>query len=316
MLIDTHRHLGGSISAKCIWNILQENNSKHSASSYDEVLQEMTFTDDKYNFNNFLNKFRILDEIEWTEKLIDISIADISKQIEEERINYCWLDFSINKYMNIGWHKWQAVQFIYERFQHYIPSKIGLILSLKYESAKQNQRQYSQLIDIISDYVIGVDLVGDETFYDSTFYREILSPWKKSGKIIRAHVGESKTKDNITTAILDIGVTNIAHGINGHDDDYIIQTSIDNNITYDMAITSNYLTGVWKDKNYHPFISMLKKGIKVTIGSDDPTQCDTNLQKEYKIAERLLLHNELPESYISKIQSTAIDNTRLFFKNI
>lgn len=312
MKIDTHRHLGGSISTECIWKILQSTPTKHLVSTFDDLENTMKFTDEAYGFNQFLNKFKILDEIQWTEELIDIIIEDVCRQISQERLEYCWLDFSVNKYMNIGWQKLQAIHFLYERFEHYLPNKIGLILSLKYESAKHDQKQYAQLLDDIAQMVIGIDLVGDEAFYDAQYYRQILYDWKQYGKMIRAHVGESQNKDNIISAIQQIGVTNIAHGIKGHDDGQILQISKDNDITYDMAITSNIVTAIWSKVDYHPFISMLKSGVKVTIGSDDPVQCNTDLRKEYDIASDMLKCNELSSQYIQTMIDTSVSNTEKY----
>ena len=138
----------------------------------------MTFKDgEPYNFYRFLDKFKILDEIHWDEELINSSIAAVCQQLEEEGLDFCWLDFSINKYMGaMNWHKKEAIKFIHDSFHRHRPNKVGLILSLKYESMRASQKQYAKLIDDpdIVDLLFGLDLVGDEAYFDYQFYRPYL----------------------------------------------------------------------------------------------------------------------------------------------
>jgi adenosine deaminase len=246
----------------------------------------MVFTNDEpKSFHRFLDKFKILDSITWTEDIIDQSIKSVCGELENDNIDYAMMDFSINKYMSIGWHKHEAIKFIKDRFDYYRKDKIGLIISIKYESMLASQRQYSKLIEngIVHDSVIGIDLVGDEEMYDHTIWSDLLKNWVSSNKLVRAHVGEFGPEENITTAIKNLSVTNIAHGIKISDNN-LIQLAIDNNIYFDLGLTSNYFTGVVTDE--HPIANMINHGLKLTLGTDDPIICSTNLDKEYELAAK------------------------------
>ncbi len=322
MKIDTHRHFGGSISTECVWDIIRDNGMLYLAGSLSDVESAMVFSaDEKPGFNSFLNKFRILDNIKWSEELIDLSVKSVCDGLEDESIDYCWMDFSINKYMNIGWHKREAIKFMHDRFHHHRPNGVGLILSLKYEDLKHTQREYAELIDDpISELLFGIDVVGDETFFDAEFYSDVLRKWVESGKMVRMHVGESQSDDNIKHAIIDIGVTNIAHGIkignqHGLIDHSIVDMAVDKNITFDMAITSNYLTGCWTNINRHPSLSVaILKNSYITIGSDDPVILRTTLENEFAIFKGICDHNKCTntDGLMAKLERTAINNTNRF----
>jgi adenosine deaminase len=308
--IDTHLHLGGCISPSFVWETIKKNNLKHLAESYEDVVAQMTFMpNEPKTFHRFLDKFKILDELKWTEELIDASIIDISNQLEANHVDYAWIDFSINKYMDIGWHKHQAIRFIYDAFQRHRPGGVGLLLSIKYESTKASQKQYAKLIENedVAKYLIGIDLVGDETYFDSEFYAPIFKDWNKARKITRAHVGESQSARNIQESIERLNVTNIAHGFKIVDHEDMIKLALDRNITFDLALTSNYVTGVCNTDCDHPILKMLEHGLKVTIGSDDPIQCNTTLNIEYILAESLGVTSEQCEM----IRQTAIINSIL-----
>lgn len=306
MVVDTHCHLGGSVPLSFVWDTIKTNGWKHLAESEEEVKRQMTFSvGEKYDFHVFLSKFKILDEFKWTEQLIDDSIKAVCDVINHQKIDYTFMDFSINKYMSIGWHKRDAIKFIYDSFSRYAPHKVGLILSLKYESMRASQRQYASLIDNgeIADYLVGIDLVGDEMMFDSAFYEPIFKSWNDAGKLTRAHVGESQSVGNIIDAMGNLRCTNIAHGFKIMQNASGLDWAIDNGICFDMAITSNYLTGVLHDQTTHPIVDMHRKGVLVTLGSDDQVQCSSTLKEEFVKAGKL----GLSVSECNKIRQNAVD---------
>jgi adenosine deaminase len=292
-----------------VWEVIQEKGLKFLAESYSDVHKAMTFaTDEHRDFHRFLDKFRILDEIEWDEGLIDRSVKAVCDELEKENIDYTWMDFSINKYMNIGWHKTEAIKFFYDCFEKYRPGGVKLILSLKYESTRTSQKQYTKLIEDAdtAEMLFGIDLVGDEAYFDASFYKSIFQDWVKAGKLIRAHVGESQSAENIKDAIEILGVSNIAHGIKIFDIPGLVDLALGHNICFDLAISSNYYTGVIQDVKSHPIKKMLQEGLAVTLGSDDPIQCNTTLGREIKLAREIGITDE----DLDKMGETALKITR------
>ncbi|MHA2401374.1 MAG: hypothetical protein ACXADH_00165 [Candidatus Kariarchaeaceae archaeon] len=308
--IDTHRHLGGCIPPRWVWEQIKANNWTYMGRSLDEVTDSMTFTaEEEPDFQRFLSKFTILDNIEWNADLIDSSIKAVCEDFEADQLDYVWLDFSINKYLSyLDWHKKDLVKFIYDSFQRYYPDKVGLILSLKYESLKASQCQYADLIedDDVADMLFGIDLVGDESFFDTKFYKPLLEPWRDRDKMVRAHVSESQPARNAFEAITQLPVTNIAHGIRLMDKQEYVDKVIDYDITYDLGLTSNYVAGVVSA--YHPINKMVQSGMKITLGTDDPVQCDTLLDKEFKLAYNLGINY----GQLKRFSRQAFDNTVKF----
>lgn len=294
--VDTHRHLGGSISPSFVWEVIRDHNWYYLAETYDEVAQAMTFAPgEPRNFHRFLNKFTILDKVKWTEDLIDRSVKQVAGDLVREGIDYTFMDFSINKYMDagIGWHRYQAINFIHGCFEAHAPGRIGLMISLKYEAARAGQRQLAKLIGdpTVAECVIGIDLVGDEGYFDSKFYAPIMRDWRRAGKIVRAHVGESQHAENIRAAI-EMGCNHIAHGFKIWEYPDIVKLALDNNVCFDLALSSNYVTGTWSDRDWHPIRAMVDAGLYCTIGTDDPIQCANGngyltLEEEFELLRSL-----------------------------
>lgn len=291
-----------------MWDIIRDDSDlSFLAESEADVIRAMTFAENEQrDFHRFLNKFKILDDIRWSTALIDRSIASVCDQLEQEEIDYCWMDFSVNKYMHLDWSMEEAITYIHECFEKHRPGKVGLVLALKYESLRASQRQYAELIENpdIAKRLIGIDLVGDEECFDASFYGPLFHKWREAGKMVRAHVGESQSIDNVRAAIEELSVTNIGHGLKIYANQKLMQIAEEYGVTFDMAITSNYLTGVWADEDHHPMLPMLEHGLKVTLGSDDPVQCSTTLAEEYQRASKL----GIPQYALENMATTAYHN--------
>jgi adenosine deaminase len=240
-------------------------------------------------FHRFLTKFQLLDHLPWTKSLIERSIEHVCRELHRDKLDYCWMDASINKYMDSGikWHRWEAIQFVAECFNRYATDRVGILLSLKYESPRASQRQLADLIahPAVQESVIGLDLVGDECMFDAEFYVPILKKWRDAGKFVRAHVGEYGGPENVR-AVLEAGVTNIAHGLNIVRDQETMRMARDLDVSFDLGLTTNFLTGV-SSREYHQLAEMIDAGLRITLGTDDPAVCGNCLDDEYDIAREL-----------------------------
>lgn len=284
-----------------VWEVVREQNLYFVAETEQDVREQMTFAEgEPRGFHRFLDKFKILNEVRWTPELIDKSIAAVCRDLAADRIDYCWMDFSINKYMDYieGWHKKDVVKLVHDCFAKHAPGKVGLLLSLKYESPRASQRQYGKLIEDVADLLIGVDLVGDESYFDAGFYADIFREWSNAGKITRAHVAESQRAENAMDAIERMGVREIAHGIKIHDRPEMLRRAKDSGVGFGLALTSNYMTGVWSNPKWHPVDALVAAGLEVTIGTDDPVQCGTTYDAEFELLHRVAPRWQIAERLI------------------
>lgn len=309
--IDSHLHLSGCISPAFVWETIKANNMTYLASNEQEVIEQMTFsTDEPKTFTRFLNKFALVDQLPWSESLIDSAIKDATSYLLNDSIDYAWISLSIYKFMKIGWHKKEAILHISDCFRRHANGKVGMVLALKYESSKAGQRQHASLIEDpdVASVLTGIDLIGDEAYFDSSLYADILKPWLRAGKMVRAHAGETQPVENVKHAIDVVGVTNIAHGLRVIDDLDVIKMAKDKDVAFDLSLNSNSYTGVWPNEAWHPVLSMLDCGLNVTVGSDDPIQFNNSLTKEY---ERLHKIGVSP-SQVETIRSNGIKNVKRF----
>ena len=62
-------------------------------------------------------------------------------------------------------------------------------------------------------------------------------------------------------------------------------------------------------QDVHPASALLSAGVKLTVGTDDPVQCDTNLPREYDLLRAYLLADRIlatsVESVVRRVKEIA-----------
>ena len=287
---DPHRHMGGSISCSTVANIKNI--------TLKEATELMTYTEnDNYSYESFFDKFKILDDIQWDYKLIDLTIQDVIWGLKKEKLSSAEIKFSVNKYIkyiNDDIDKiilWMIYQF--EKHSSNWGIHVDPILSLKHEMDKNLQLKIANCIknDSISEFISGIDIVGNENYFDADFYKPIFETWNDAGKACMAHVGEINRPDNVKNAILKLPIDRICHGIAVANDSEIASISRDKNIVFDLCLTSNFYTGVVQSIEDHPVNKMLENGFLITVGTDDPVVLNTTINKEYEILKKITTLN-------------------------
>lgn len=288
---DLHRHLGGSISPELVCKLIGTDDINYVRSR-----MIVDFTKPR-SFESFLDKFNILNEINWNEQAIRESTEDVCEIVNQEGIQHCFISATLTKYakyLNNDFHHISTI--LYESInkiadKHQI--NIGLLLALRYDSPKDEQLKIFSILESPSTRALfkGIDLVGSETAFDYKFYQPIISKCRSYDLQARAHVGEMPNhKTNTGLAIKHLDVNRIAHGIYLSDED--INRAIDKNIIFDMAIHSNMATGSIAKVTDHPLKHMLEQGCQITLNTDDPIQFNCTLEDEYNLATKYLITSD------------------------
>lgn len=126
-----------------------------------------------------------------------------------------------------------------------------------------------------------IDLYGDELAQPIENFKGIYRRAKKEGLRLKAHVGEWGTAKDVRTAIEELELDEVQHGIAAADDETVIRFIADNKIRLNITPTSNILLGRIQDMANHPICKLYRSGVDVTINSDDILIFDSDVSKEY-----------------------------------
>jgi adenosine deaminase len=302
-LIDLHRHLAGAITAGIVHKISR----KHGLGwSFGDIFARMH--SEERTFAAFLKRFDVFNEIPWDEADITTTLEHVIDGLHDENIRYAEVRFSINKYT--AFTNSHIILFIARSLIELGQARgicLGLVLSIKYESMLTAIKcgSIDEIAPDIINIISGVDFVGNEAVFanfDHKKVRAYVELWRKAGREVLMHVGESCGCDNIKRAYYEYGVRRIVHGIRIVDDPGFMRQAAKDCIFY-LSPTSNVETGVVDPHEVHPGRAMLDAGCTITIGTDDPAILRTNLRHEYVVARAML---RLTDDEIAVIKRNSI----------
>lgn len=151
------------------------------------------------------------------------------------------------------------------------------------------------------DRFIGFGLGGEESVPLEDFVG-IFDRARDLGLRTVVHAGECGPATDVRKAIELLGVERIAHGIRALDDDATLAIAAERRVAFDVAITSNYKTRAVTGP--HPIGDLVRRGVAVTLSTDDPSLFRTNLRREYVRALRL---STLEVADLQQIAKNGID---------
>ncbi|MEE1931116.1 adenosine deaminase [Streptomyces sp. TRM 70351] len=102
------------------------------------------------------------------------------------------------------------------------------------------------------------------------------------------HAGETTGPGSVWDALTYLRAERIGHGTSAPQDPRLLEYLAERRIALEVCPTSNVATRAVPDLAAHPVREMVRAGVPVTIGSDDPPMFGTDLNTEYAIAARLL----------------------------
>jgi len=120
------------------------------------------------------------------------------------------------------------------------------------------------------DKIIGVGLDSSEKGHPPEKFSRVFAWARELGLRTVAHAGEEGPAEYIWTAINDLKVARIDHGVRAVDDEKLMQHLIETGIPLTVCPLSNIKLCVFDEMAQHNIIDMLERGVCVTVNSDDP----------------------------------------------
>jgi len=146
----------------------------------------------------------------------------------------------------------------------------------------QNPKDIFQYIEkaVESGIFKSIDLYGDEDIKISKEFIDIFNFVKSHGLKLKAHIGETGDADSIKETVCNLNLDSVQHGITAVNSPDIINFLAEKNIALNMCPASNYKLGLIKKTGKHPLCDLFRKGIRITINTDDFTIFNTSICDE------------------------------------
>ena len=101
-----------------------------------------------------------------------------------------------------------------------------------------------------------------------------------------AHAGEAAGAKSVWGAIRHLHVDRIGHGTRAYEDPELLDYLAKHEIPIELCPVSNVRTGVVSAIAEHPIRDYFKRGLIVSVNTDDPKMFGTALAEEYELLEK------------------------------
>lgn len=162
------------------------------------------------------------------------------------------------------------------------------------------------------DQIIGVGLDSSEKGHPPEKFSRVFAKARKLGFLTVAHAGEEGPAEYVWTAIDDLKVSRVDHGVHSIDDPKLMASLVETKMPLTVCPLSNTKLGVFDDMSQHNILDMLERGVCVTVNSDDPAYFGGYLTENFvALAQALdMTEDQAKQLVLNSIEASFADEAR------
>ncbi|CDT06223.1 adenosine deaminase [Vibrio coralliirubri] len=158
------------------------------------------------------------------------------------------------------------------------------------------------------DKIIAVGLDSSEQGNPPEKFKHVFQEAINQGFLTVAHAGEEGPAQNIIDAVSLLGITRIDHGVRCVEDEDLMEQLIAKRTPLTVCPLSNTKLKVFETMQEHNIVELLRKGLCVTINSDDPAYFGGYMNDNFLAVANAhpVTKNELAQFSINAIEASFI----------
>ena len=302
---ELHLHIEGTLEPELMFELAKRNSISIHYKSIDEVKKAYNYSDLQGFLDIYYESAKVLvNEIDF----YDLTYAYL-KKAHSQSVLHTEIFFDPQTHTNRGIEFSTVINGI-NRALADAKEKLGIssklimcfLRDLDAQSALETLEQALPYKELIT--AIGLD--SAEVGNPPAKFDEVFKKAQVLGFLSVAHAGEEGPVEYIWGALDILNVHRIDHGNKAIDDSELIEKLSQRKIPLTMCPLSNLKLSVIDDLRNHPLKEMMKKGIVVTVNSDDPAYFGGYINENYiAIAEALnLTHDEIAQIAINSFNAS------------
>lgn len=309
ILIDLHCHLDGSLSVDTV-KYLAKRNRISIPKNDDEIKVLLSVSDNCADLNEYLEKFALPLSLLQTKESLTYATHKLCDEFKKQGLMYAEIRFAPQLHTKNGLSQEDAVKAVIEgKKLSSLKSNIILCCMRGDNNRDENLETIALAKTFYKKGVCAIDLAGAEALYKTNTFGYIFDSATRCRMPITVHCGEADGKNSILYAMENMRHTNTApkrfgHGIRILEDETLSKEAIDNNFFFELCPTSNLNTKIFASYYEYPVKEMLKKGMKVTINTDNCSVSDTTIVDEFN---NIITGNKLDLEDVIRLLRNSVD---------
>lgn len=180
----------------------------------------------------------------------------------------------------------------------------GIITCIRHFGPEKARQTALCAAETAGRFITGFGIAGDEKIGHPKDFRYAFDMAREAGLRLTAHAGEWGGPQSVRDAISDLGVERIGHGARAIEDLALVDEIAERGIVLELCPGSNVALGIYPTVRAHPIGEMHRRGVRVTVSTDDPPFFHTTMEREYQ-----MLHDafDWDDGVFAQIARTSLD---------
>ena len=162
----------------------------------------------------------------------------------------------------------------------------GIVTCIRHCGPEKARETAICAAETAGDWLVGFGIAGDETVGAPKDFAWSFDCAREAGLRLTAHAGEWGGPESVRAALTDLNPERIGHGVRAIEDLALVDELAERGTVLEVCPGSNVSLGLYRDFRAHPIAELDRRGVKVTISTDDPPFFHTTMAREYQELHR------------------------------
>ncbi len=312
---ELHVHIEGTLEPESMFALATRNGVRLPFPDVESVRRAYEFTD----LQSFLDiYYRAADVLRTRQDFHDLMVAYLERA-EEDGVTRAEIFFDPQSHTErgIGFDVFMP-GFLDAIEEHSDRISAGLIMCfLRHLPAEDAEETFERARPYLR-HLLGVGLDSSEVGFPAAPFAEVFRRAADAGLHRVAHAAEEGPPANVWSALNDLGVERVDHGVRSVEDPDLVAELVRREIPLTMCPLSNVKLRVFDRLEDHNLLKLLDQGVVVTVNSDDPAYFGGYVGENYlRVAEaldlsaehvRILAANSIRASFLDEAEKARILN--------
>ncbi len=268
--VELHIHIEGSLEPKMLFDLAKKNNVDIPFKFVEEVRKAYNFT----KLQDFLDiYYQGMNVLQTEQDFYDLTYAYLKKSALDNVLHS-------EIFFDPQGHTERGVEFevVFNGITNALEDgydNLGisskLIMCFLRHLSEEDAFKTLEMALPYKDKITGVGLDSSEIGHPPSKFVRVFSKAREEGFFILAHAGEEGPPEYIWEAINLLKIDRLDHGNRALEDEVLVQKLVQMDMALTICPLSNLKLCVVKNLREHPLKTILSKGLKATVNSDDPS---------------------------------------------
>jgi adenosine deaminase/aminodeoxyfutalosine deaminase len=290
---ELHLHLEGAVEPETALELLHRNPALRDTETLESIEARYAYRD----FLGFLKTFKWVSELLRQPEDYAFLLRRVLRRLAEQNVLYAEITLSAGVVL---WKRqdldavFVALREGYEKARTEFPVAVAWIFDAVRNLGPTHVLDVARrAVSWKQAGVVAFGIGGDEQQGPPELFREAFDLVRAHGLRVTVHAGETGGPESIWGALRELGAERIGHGLAAFLDPALLDHLVQKQVPLEVCLTSNQRTGALQQHTgsgelaSHPVVDYVRRGLRVTLNTDDPGLFQTSLNQEYAYAGAL-----------------------------